>query len=365
MVDITVPVSLASPYGTGNTQGFNLGSFPVIYSITTSFGGTTSSGNFAFRRDTIILHGVNFTGVYSVIFGKQVRSTIDVPQFTIPILLGRWFSGPAAAEFNVISDTTMTVSVPDMTPLSETIFTNIAITKLIGPSGLPGSTIWQNFTVLSGIPAWNPASVSGAGVTLSNNNLTVTSPGSPPAQNVNFGVTIDPLLAQSSGKFYFEITLTAQALGGAENVFGVCNTTVTYQDLSILGTGGVRVQTFAATNIFCNGVDTNDNIGVIQVNDTIGCAIDCDNKLTWWKPVAGSGLGTNWNGVPSADPTTATGGISIASISGPVLPYVAFQFSTAGDAMTANFGATAYSGTVPLEDFQGVLIPFANWPAKP
>lgn len=75
----------------------------------------------------------------------------------------------------------------------------------------------------------------------------------------------------------------------------------------------------------------------------IGIAADIDNRKAWFRVVSPSFLGNLWNGNASADPTAGVNGVVVPS--GPILPVACWGQNP--DVYTVDFGATAFSGTVP------------------
>jgi hypothetical protein len=167
-------------------------------------------------------------------------------------------------------------------------------------------------------------------VTLSNGNLTVTSTGTTAnEQGARVAAT------KTTGKYYFEATIVA---GGSFGV-AVCTAASTYTNLNQSGaTTGVVMFCFNG-QIWSAGANSGSSLGGRSVGDKISVAVDLDNRTIWFR-VAPSG---NWNGSGTADPATNVGGVTIPA--GAMLP--AFCFNTATTSGTGNFGATAFTGTVP------------------
>jgi hypothetical protein len=200
---------------------------------------------------------------------------------------------------------------------------------------------------------FDPATVHN--VTLSNGNLTVTSPGD--SLGVAQGVMVSSAAGKTSGKYYFEVTITTTGPvdQGGNNGFGVSTVGNSYSNLiNNDGIGGVQCF-WTDSGIWANSilVNTIGSHGFSQ-GDVFGIAVDLDNRNAWFIPVAGSLLGRNWNGHPTGDPVTNTFGAPI--VAGTIVPYGAFDFCDPNDAQTANFGATAFVGTVPSGFTSG-------WPA--
>ena len=96
-------------------------------------------------------------------------------------------------------------------------------------------------------------------------------------------------------------------------------------------------------SMFVNGALQSGALGVRANGNILGVAVDLDAKLIWYR-VAPSG---NWNGSGTANPATGTGGHNIAALSLPLYPYMGFAGSAVGQVITANFGASTFSGLVP------------------
>lgn len=173
---------------------------------------------------------------------------------------------------------------------------------------------------------FNPFDLNGAA--LSNGNLTVTGT----SNGSGFGSRA--ITGFSTGKYYWEITVGVWA--SSSSVVGLAAATAAYS-----GGVGTTVMNKGGT-ISINGSGSGSTLGARAVGDTIGIAIDFGAGLIWYR-VAPSG---NWNGSGTANPATGTGGISLGALIGSIL-FPSFGPFVVGDAATANFGATAFSGAVP------------------
>jgi len=179
----------------------------------------------------------------------------------------------------------------------------------------------------------NPSDTT-ADITLSNGNLTATFTKSvyPAAVRATVGF--------STGKLYFE-----WQLGGA--LPSNCNAGFASASESLIGVGGSANSVHANTEY--NQVQFNNTtLGGWLVSSSSGdwcaCAIDIDNALIWYKEL---GSGGNWNNSGTANPATGSGGFSVAGLTN--LPwYPELDFYAQGNSIsTVNFGATAFSGTIP------------------
>lgn len=173
---------------------------------------------------------------------------------------------------------------------------------------------------------WNPSDKT-AGVTLSGGNLIATtsaaSDGVRGAHN------------QTSGKYYWEYTYTTIAT----NSFDVGLALSAYNFTSGTSVGAAFVVRISGT-VQINGTSYPSLLGTIASGARIGVAADFTARLIWFRVTpAGS-----WNGSGTADPATGAGGLNFSSLNGALYPLF---IGGSTDACTANFGDTAFGGTVP------------------
>jgi hypothetical protein len=110
---------------------------------------------------------------------------------------------------------------------------------------------------------------------------------------------------------------------------------------------------FRSGNIWLNGNFTSSTLGARANGDIIGVAIDRDAMLGWFR-VAPSG---DWNGSATANPATGAEGINLAAIlSGGLLSCPVATFGASSEAVTANFGDSAFTGAVPSGYTAGFLV---------
>lgn len=205
----------------------------------------------------------------------------------------------------------------------------LAVTKVAGAGGGLG----VSFVNAAGGPAvtfnttWSTTDKSNTNLT--NGNLTATS------SAIN-GSGRASSAGQSSGKYYWEYTYVnvSQTTTGAG--FGSTGAALpintTQAGATGLGGGG---------GMFVNGV-SQGSLSTRANGDVIGIAVDLTANLIWYR-IAPSG---NWNNSGTANPATGVGGFNISALTKPLVP--TFYLSTAtGQALTANFGKTAFSGAVP------------------
>lgn len=183
-------------------------------------------------------------------------------------------------------------------------------------------------------------------VTLDTNKLIVTRSGTATYSGSR------SLAMLSSGKYYFELTCNSRS--GTFDLCGIIAEDKNFFDIIQNGKGGGLCYLFSG-NIFANDANSGSSLGAVSNTTTVGIAVDLDNDLIWFKALPSG----NWNGSGTADPATGVGGISISNYSAKrVSPCVGFGGTSgaSGDNLTANFGATAFSGSVPSG--------FGGWPAR-
>lgn len=178
---------------------------------------------------------------------------------------------------------------------------------------------------------WNPSDKTASG-SLSGGNLTFTSGTNSSVRTVG---------KQASGKYYFEYTMTTWTVSTTGVGVANANFVLSSGDVSGVNTAGIT----RAGNFWVNGV-SQVAFGTRASGNIICIALDLDNKLIWCR----IGAAGNWNNSAPANPATATGGFSIQVLNpdGRLLPiYGAVGSPSAADVITANFGASAFTGAVP------------------
>jgi hypothetical protein len=180
---------------------------------------------------------------------------------------------------------------------------------------------------------WNPADLTN--VTLTGGNLIATV-----GAGTGGGRSVASL---SSGKYYWENTWTTVNTNSITSGISLASASV-----SAPVTACAKVSRLAG-HIFVNNVDTTITIsgGAAVAQGSVICwAVDFTAQLIWVR----IGAAGQWNGSGTANPATATGGLSITSITGPLFAMMAGQTS---DRVTANFGDTAFTGAVPAGFISG------------
>jgi uncharacterized protein YmfQ (DUF2313 family) len=167
-------------------------------------------------------------------------------------------------------------------------------------------------------------------ITLSNGNLTATNPSANQPGNV-LATAHAP-----SGKFYYEFTANLVNNDG----IGLANATEA-RDNVVGSTANSLANNMAAQWVF-NGANLATSGVTLTTGHVYAMAIDVTNQLAWCKDLTAGG---NWNQNSSANPATGVGGASFAGITGDIYP--CFGVYWTNGQYTANFGATAYTGTLP------------------
>lgn len=178
---------------------------------------------------------------------------------------------------------------------------------------------------------WNPSDKAAA-VTLTGSNLIATSTAGTIA-------SVRAVDKQITGKFYWEYTyntvtgLTTGA-GALSPGFGLTTSPGAGGPVGaciVLRTGSIEID--GASSV---------SLGAITAGTVVGLAVDCAARLIWCR----QGAAGNWNNSATANPATGVGGLAISLGDGiPFFP--AACLSATSDQITANFGDSAFSGTVP------------------
>lgn len=184
------------------------------------------------------------------------------------------------------------------------------------------------------IATWNPADKE-ASLTLSNGDLTVTQPGS------NGWRSVRSTLSVSSGKYYWEITID-DAQGG-DTLIGAG--TSSFAITSYCGSDADSYGWYGSGSKYNNGASSG-YAPTYTTGDVVGVALDLDNGKIWWSK----------NGTWTGDPVAGTGE-AYSGLSGEF--YAAVSPYNANKILTANFGASSFSYSVP-DGFQAGLSDFSG-----
>jgi hypothetical protein len=193
---------------------------------------------------------------------------------------------------------------------------------------------------MAGFTTWDAATATS--VTLSSGNLAATVTGTTSADQ---GAHVPVSDGKTTGKYYFETEFTYlnTAISTGVNIgFGVGTTASTYTSMGN-GGGVVGVEYYKSQSVYANGSMVAASSTQVPTLQKLGIAVDLDNRRIWFKKLPSG----NWNENASYDPATNTGGYTVPA--GTMIPFVTFGGSGGGPGsiMTANFGASAFTGAVP------------------
>lgn len=172
-----------------------------------------------------------------------------------------------------------------------------------------------------------------SGVTLSGSNLIATNS----TAAVRGGRAADK---QTTGKYYWEITTSTFA--NANSAVGLAG------GLADMTSGTSARSAFlvvrGSANMTLDGNSLGVSLGTVTTGSLLCFAVDFGARLLWVR----LGAAGNWNGNASFGPT-AGGGFDLSPIAGAGEPlYPAYMFgAAANEQVTANFGGSAFTGTVP------------------
>lgn len=147
-----------------------------------------------------------------------------------------------------------------------------------------------------------------------------------------------------SGKFYIEYTVpTAQ---NTSNIFGLASRRATLGSLNSPASAGPQFATGVLVfyDVFGVQLTSMPSIGSLS-GAVVCCAVDLDARLVWFRV----GAAGNWNANAANNPATGVGGVSIATVGlGQGIDAYPWVFmGNVGNSVTANFGASAFTGAVP------------------
>jgi len=192
---------------------------------------------------------------------------------------------------------------------------------------------------------WNPSD-KGTSVTLSGGNLTATA-------SATGDMAVRATTSHATGKYYFEVTVGATYTGGDTGP-GIMTLAAARDTFGQNATGGVI--TYPSGAIYYNGSPApgSPNIGAPGTGQIIGIAVDLVNMKVWMRLQAGT-----WKGSSAGpdDPATNTGGLSISTVFGSAAAYPvqAFGPSASGSTSTVNFSGSFVNG--PPSGFSSWDVP--------
>lgn len=184
-----------------------------------------------------------------------------------------------------------------------------------------------------GTTTFDPANKN-ASLTLSNGNLTVTQGGSS-------YTSVRSIASHSTGKFYWELTLSSAVSGAGDFQVGIVNSSEALS--SYIGGDNNGGGSWGNSGNFFTGGGTLGTIPGFNPLDTVGIAVDLGAQLIWVRDVTVSS--TTWNAGGTANPATGLGGVSFSNITGPY--FIAVSINTSPEAFTLNAGGSSYAASAP------------------
>jgi hypothetical protein len=183
---------------------------------------------------------------------------------------------------------------------------------------------------------WDAATVTA--VTLSAGDLVATNTGTTSTSQGARGATT---AGKTTGKYYFEVTWSAINQSGGNYGIGIGTTASTYANMGNGGTTGDVC--YRGGSVWSNGASISVGSGAWTVGQVAGVAVDLTNRRIWFR-LSPSGV---WNGNGANNPATNVGGFVIPA--GTMVPFCTFGGTggVANNVLTANFGASAFTGAVP------------------
>ncbi len=204
---------------------------------------------------------------------------------------------------------------------------------LTGAGGSLTPTSGQSTSFLARTTGMGNPADKNATVTLSGGNLTATGGGT------NVFQTFRATVSASSGIKYWEITIGADGSTPAGNLgVGIANSTQILT--AYLGQTNNGFAYFDDGTVYSGSLLS--TFSTYAAGDVIGLAVDFGPGGGFFVRLNGG----NWNNNGAYDPCIAVGGVSISGMAaGPYFPTATlYQLN---DALTANFGATAYGTAKP------------------
>jgi hypothetical protein len=206
---------------------------------------------------------------------------------------------------------------------------------------------------------FDPVNIA-SGVFLSNGNLTATV-----AASSGYYLLARSTTSHLNGKYYVELHMDSVGTGVPSNYVEIGVGTAGAISSSYLGgDANLSIGCFGGgSGVVLNSAAVGSGQPGWNTGDIVSIAVDINSSRYWYAVNGG-----NWLGDGTANPATGVGGIDISAITGPLFVYISMHSEDAGPppaAITANFGATAFSYTPPSEfgSWAEALTPFPVSPS--
>jgi hypothetical protein len=181
---------------------------------------------------------------------------------------------------------------------------------------------------------WNPADTS-ADIALSGGNLVAT-------RNAGGGWRSSRATqSKNAGKWYFELSRTAGS-DKAQSIYGLMTAASGLSEYpgQVISSAGAQALNTVDVNLYTNGfAGTFGGQSDVPIGGGFQIAVDMGTRKVWVKTFGAAG----WIG--GGDPAAGTSQTFLLTGTDPIFP--AIGHNLAGVEVTANFGASAFTGTVP------------------
>jgi hypothetical protein len=317
--DITLPGSSVI-----NLQGNSY--FDTSGTLSIKYAGTTYSTLAAFQAIGQEKVSSSPVGISSdpTLVSYQLAGSCNGVSATCPVGLGIKSGSPALpnAGLNLSTNFSINPGTQDFYGHALTAATLPIGGSSVAAASTGGTTTWGTFN---------------AGGSLSNGSLSFNNP----TTITNWLDVLANSTGHSSGKYYAEFTTDTNALGDTNTVFGI-STTLPNGSTNFPGHDATSVGAFitpgTGVQLFTNSAGPAIYSYPFTRGATFQMAVDMSANLFWVNVDNG-----NWNGSPSANPATGTGGFSF-SLGAAAFPVAAMKHQ---GIVTANFGAFGYHFTPP------------------
>jgi hypothetical protein len=199
------------------------------------------------------------------------------------------------------------------------------------PISINGMSKINTTAISATYTTWNPSD-KGTVVVLSNNNLSMTLSTGFEYQGCR------SIASQSTGKWYWELTITTRSTNKGIDI-SVCNSSETISGLMGTNNNG---WSYRVTTVYAylehGGIETLLTGNVYVQGDVIGVALDLDNGNLWFS--------RNGTWINSGNPNTGSSP-NFTGVSGTLFAGMACEYYGSGSLITANFGNTTFTYTVP------------------